>query len=257
MEIKLFTSQNNTSGGGVGFRFVGNVEITKPKPIIFGTTVSPKQTVEFNINDEIISATSNNESSFEILDDKLPKNGITSFQVTDNYDYKQNIKTLFFSNFNTSKITRMSQMFCDCRNLTELDITCFDTSKVVRMWEMFQGCNRLASLSLSNFNTSQVTDMSQMFENCYHLSSLDLSNFNTSKVNSMDRMFNQCSRLETLDLTNFVVNSTTDMMFNNCQSLQTIKINSEGAADELIARIKDDLGGTATWDSTTKIITIG
>ena len=38
MEIKLITTNATTSGVGVGFRFLGNVEIAKPKPILFGTT---------------------------------------------------------------------------------------------------------------------------------------------------------------------------------------------------------------------------
>ena len=35
MEIKLFTSKNDSSVGGVGFKFVGNVDVTKPNLNIF------------------------------------------------------------------------------------------------------------------------------------------------------------------------------------------------------------------------------
>lgn len=233
------------------------MDVAKPKPIIFGTTVKPNQPVEFNINNETISATSNNESSFEILDDKLPKNEITYFRVTESYN--ENVKTLFFSNFNTSKITYMDNMFYDCGNLTKLDITCFDTSNVLGMWQMFQGCGHLVSLDVSKFNTSKVTDMSQMFASCGELRSLNLSNFNTSKVTDMNQMFLQCRELKDLDLSNFVVNVATigrDMMFYACDSLLTIKVNNKDSANKLIRQLTDDMIEGATWDASTKIITI-
>ena len=52
---------------------------------------------------------------------------------------------------NTSEVTNMHQMFCNCRNLTQVDV--------------------------SHFNTSKVEDMSYMFYNCWNLFTLDISNF--------------------------------------------------------------------------------
>ena len=66
MEIKLITTNTTTSGGGVKFRFLGNVEIKKGPiitgPIIFGTTVNPNQTVRFVVNGNTSGVTSNDES---------------------------------------------------------------------------------------------------------------------------------------------------------------------------------------------------
>ena len=100
------------------------------------------------------------------------------------------------------------------------------------MSAMFFNCKSLISLDLSNFDTSQVTNMQSMFYNGWSLASLDLSNFDTSQVANMDSMFMGCS------------------------PLRTIKINDEASANRLIAQIQTDLGKTATWESSSKLITI-
>ena len=42
----------------------------------------------------------------------------------------------------------------------------YDTSKITDMSNMFDGCSSLESLDLSGFDTSRVTDMSGMFDDC-------------------------------------------------------------------------------------------
>ncbi len=66
-------------------------------------------------------------------------------------------------NLDTSNVVDMSNMFCDCSNLTSLDLSNFDTSNVTDMSFMFRDCRNLISLDLSSFDTSNVTDMSGMF----------------------------------------------------------------------------------------------
>ena len=101
----------------------------------------------------------------------------------------KDIKDLDLSNFNTSSVTDMSEMFCDLENLAFFDLSNFDTSNVTNMSYMLAGMNSLTFLDLSNFNTSKVTDMSGMFDALSSLTSLDLSNFDTSKVTNMRYMF--------------------------------------------------------------------
>ena len=101
----------------------------------------------------------------------------------------KDIKDLDLSNFNTSSVTDMSEMFCDLENLAFFDLSNFDTSNVTNMSYMLAGMNSLTFLDLSNFNTSKVTDMSGMFDALSGLTSLDLSNFDTSKVTNMRYMF--------------------------------------------------------------------
>ena len=124
------------------------------------------------------------------------------------------------------KVTSMENMFCNCSNLTSLDLfTYFNTSKVTNMRGTFHNCYNLAALDLSSFNTSKVTNMNCMFANCPGLISLDLSSFNTSNVTTMLNMFYDCTGLTTLDVSNFDTSNVVDMMgmFINCSNLTTIK----------------------------------
>ncbi len=101
-------------------------------------------------------------------------------------------------NLNTSEVTNMSQMFCNCTSLADIDLSHFDTQKVTNMSNLFMGCSALGSLDLSNFQTVNVTNMSGMFYNCATLSALDLSPFLTNNVTNMRSMFQGCSNLETI-----------------------------------------------------------
>ena len=127
------------------------------------------------------------------------------------FDGMTNLTTLNLSNFNTSKVTNMRFMFFHVSNLTSLNLSNFDTSKVTNMSNMFSGLSSLTSLNLSNFNTSQVTDMGYMFWSMRNLTSLDLSNFDTSKVTNMRGMFGSMHNLTVLNLSNFDTSKVTDM----------------------------------------------
>lgn len=50
-------------------------------------------------------------------------------------------------------------MFNNCSSLTSLDVANFDTAKVTDMSNMFYGCRKLTRLDISNFDTSHVTDL--------------------------------------------------------------------------------------------------
>ena len=54
-------------------------------------------------------------------------------------------------------------MFDSMSNLTALNLSNFNTSKVTDMRDMFFNMPRLTTLDLSNFDTSKVTDMNSMF----------------------------------------------------------------------------------------------
>ena len=121
---------------------------------------------------------------------------------------------------NTSDVTNMSFMFCNCSSLTSLDVSNFNTSQVTDMHYMFWGCSSLTSLDVGGFNTAKVTDMEGMFGRCSSMTSIDVSSFNTEKVTDMQQMFWYCSSLTTIycdkDWKN-VTNSTS--MFTGCTSL--------------------------------------
>ena len=62
-------------------------------------------------------------------------------------------------------------MFCKCDKLTSLDVTNFNTAKVTDMSNMFYGCNKLKEIYVSDkFVTDAVTNSYQMFVYCESLS---------------------------------------------------------------------------------------
>jgi surface protein len=80
-------------------------------------------------------------------------------------------------------------MFDNCSSLTTLDVSNWDTSSVTTMSDMFRGCSSLTTLDVSNWNVSKVTNMSSMFYGCSLLTTLDVSNWDVSNVNYMNNMF--------------------------------------------------------------------
>lgn len=103
--------------------------------------------------------------------------------VSDNLTY------LNLSNWNTSNVTDMHNMFLDSTKLTNLILSNWDTSKVTDMHSMFENDSSLTNLDVSNWDTSEVIDMSEMFENNSSLTNLDVSNWDISKVTDMSEMF--------------------------------------------------------------------
>lgn len=149
------------------------------------------------------------------------------------------LKTVDFTNFDTSQTIGMHDMFRGCSSLESLDLSSFDTSRVEATYRMFQGCSSLESLDLSSFDTSKVDNMSSMFEGCSSLRALDLSSFDTSNVYDMESMFKGCSSLETLDLSTFDTSGvgyesaggyrrdgSMISMFEGCSSLASVDLSS-------------------------------
>ena len=145
--------------------------------------------------------------------------------------YGQDIKNILeidLSNFDTSMVMDMSNMFYSMSKLTTLNLSNFDTSNVISMSDMFIGMSNLTSLNLSSFNTSHVMYMKAMFAGLSNIITLDLSNFDTSKVTNMISMFSGMSNLTTLNLSSFDTSQVTDMsyMFYNMSNLTTLNISN-------------------------------
>ena len=144
------------------------------------------------------------------------------------FSYCSSLTSLDLSSFNTSNVTNMQSMFSGCSSLTNLDLSSFNTSNVKNMTSMFERCKALTSLDVSSFNTSKVTYMISMFRDCKYLTNLDLSSFNTSNVTNMQNMFYGCSSLTNLDLSSFNTSNVTNMtnMFSYCSSLTSLDLSS-------------------------------
>ena len=126
-------------------------------------------------------------------------------------------------NLNTKEVTDMADMFCDCRDLSSLDVSGFNTGKVTDMSGMFYECISLKLLDVAKFNTANVKSMSNMFYSCHNLDLLNVTNFNTANVTNMQGMFYSCSALTTIYASdNFVTGKVTDgsNMFSNCINLK-------------------------------------
>lgn len=138
------------------------------------------------------------------------------------------LKSLDFTNCNTSNATSFYNMFSNCSNLRTLDLSSFVTSSVTNMSSMFNSCSLLESVNLSSFVTSSVTNMNSMFARCYALKSIDLSNFTTTAVTNIGALFFSCNNLESVNLSSFNTSTVTDMssMFYNCNKLTTIDIHN-------------------------------
>ena len=179
-----------------------------------------------------------NEMFFSKSDEQKIKNileiDLSNFdtsEVTDMHNMfygTSNLTTLNVSNFDTSKVTDMGLMFYGMSNLTTLDLSNFDTSKVTNMGNMFSSMTNLTSLNLSSFNTSKVTDMGLMFYGMSNLTTLDLSNFDTSKVTNMGNMFSSMTNLTSLNLSSFNTSKVTDMgfMFYGIPNLTSLDLSN-------------------------------
>ena len=67
----------------------------------------------------------------------------------------------------------INDMFRDCVNITEVDLSQFDSSRVTRMSGMFYNCISLTSVNFSNFNSSLIVGMGSLFYNCTSLISVN------------------------------------------------------------------------------------
>ena len=108
------------------------------------------------------------------------------------------IHKITLDKIDTSKVTDMSKMFCGLRCLHHLDVSNFNTSNVINMSDMFNDCY-VYELDLSRWDVSNVTNMNEMFSCTEGLDEINLGNWNVSNVISMKYMFNG-TNLNQLDL---------------------------------------------------------
>lgn len=142
------------------------------------------------------------------------------------------LTTVNLTNFDTSNVTNFSGLFYGCYVLNNIDLSSFETFNVTTMYYMFCDCKALSSINLSNFDTSNVTNMTYMFTNCLNLTTLDLDSFNTSGVTDMSFMFCYCSNLTSVDLSSFDISNvkTFVAMFQNCSSLTSLDLSNFGVS---------------------------
>lgn len=193
--------------------------VVPPKPTGVYTvrgTLKPDsraQNIELKVNGVREQFAVNSDKTFEHTFVNVPVTNMDYFTL----DCKEELKTLDLSDFDTSQVTSMIEVFFQ-GEVESLNISNLDTSNVTNMTRMFNGCQYLTDIDLSSFDTSNVTDMTGMFGGCYGLKSLDVSRFDTSKVTNMNSMFASCYNLTSLDVSNFdtsKVERISNMFYNN------------------------------------------
>ena len=86
-----------------------------------------------------------------------------------------------------NKINTCELMFNGLKNIIEVDLSDFDTSEVKSMKQMFYDCTKLEKIKFGKVNTSSVENMESIFDGCSELTSIDLSYLDTSKVTTMKK----------------------------------------------------------------------
>ena len=129
--------------------------------------------------------------------------------------FLRNIISVDLSDFESSSVTNMECMFCQCYDLKYINFSDFTTSQVTNMRGMFADCEQLESLNLSNFKTNKVEFMDGMFYYCRQLKYLDFRNINTNSITNLNQMFEHCISLIYIDLSNLNNEISTNSMFTN------------------------------------------
>ena len=145
---------------------------------------------------------------------------------------QKTLKSITFTEVDTSNIVTMEGMFIGCGGLTTLDVSKFNTSNVTNMAYMFFSCDHLLELDVSNFDTSNVEDMTSMFSSCGSEASasttiIKVDGWDTSKAVYMGSMFEN-TKVQALNLSSFNTDKVIDMwcMFFGCQQLQSLNISN-------------------------------
>ena len=131
---------------------------------------------------------------------------ITSDEDFSNVSFENNSNLLAVEYLKvTNKVTSTAGMFYNCDSVISLNLSDFDTSNVTEMWEMFCYCCSLETIiGIENWNTGKVNDLTYTFMCCCcGLESLNLSGWDTSNVVLLDETFSDCTYLEELNISNW------------------------------------------------------
>lgn len=118
----------------------------------------------------------------------------------------------------TSKVSDLSYIFTDCKNLTEIPL--INTSNATDMRSMFSGCENLTTVPL--IDTSNAIKMTYMFSGCQNLT--EIPKLNTKKATDTHGMFNYCKNLISVPQLNLSNTVSVFDMFSGCQNITTVPV---------------------------------
>ena len=112
------------------------------------------------------------------------------------FNYSEKLNTLDLSSFDTSSVTDMNFMFCDCKSLTQLNLSSFSTENVKYLNSMFENCVSLWKLDLSSFSTKSAMHFTKTFAGCENLYHIDVSyKWILNEDAENNEVFNDCYKL--------------------------------------------------------------
>ena len=141
----------------------------------------------------------------------------------------QNLIFVTFHNLNFENVISMKNMFSSCINLEDIEgLDTLNIPKVESTSGLFSGCIKLNSINLENFNFENIKDMSSMFNQCNSLSYINFGETTANNVVNLSSIFEDCYSLKYLTLDFLNTENVLDMskMFKNCESLLTIEISN-------------------------------
>ncbi|MGQ4574624.1 BspA family leucine-rich repeat surface protein [Leuconostoc pseudomesenteroides] len=127
----------------------------------------------------------------------------TSTYMTSMFQYTPALKSLILTDFTTTNVTNMPNMF-HSTGLESLDLHTWDVSKVGSFQSMFD-YSSLKEVNLSGWRQQDSpveTNFNVMFAHTLSLKSVIFTDFNTENVQSVSSMFSGSS-IETLDLSSW------------------------------------------------------
>lgn len=158
---------------------------------------------------------------------KLPENAKTLIDLFNNCTGLKEIE--FGEDFDTSKITDMSRMFQNCRELVSVNVKDFNTENVQYMGSIFSGCEKLETIDISGWNTISATSMNSLFNNCQNLKSITFGeNWTTENVIDMGSMFYVCVSLQSLDVSGWNTAKVENMSntFARCDNVPELNVSN-------------------------------
>ena len=183
---------------------------------------------------------------------------VTTFYAM--FDACVKIENIDVSKWNTSSAINMAWMF-NRNNLKSLYVSNFDTSKVTNMFAMFSGSKSLTRLDVSNFDTSNVLDFGRVFSHWEHVcEELNISGLNLTKCTSMEITFKSSNfkvircdglRLPNIDMSTIGLDTSTELTVDSIVGLlNALPQSDKGYSFQIgsgnIAKLSDEQKAIAT-----------
>lgn len=123
-----------------------------------------------------------------------------------------NIVHLDISQLDASNVDNFSGMFMNCSSLESIVYSnTFVTRRATNLSNIFCGCSKLNNIDVSNWNTERVTNMEGVFNFCSNMTAIDCSNWDTSRVVSFRNMFNETNNCHTINVNSWNTSNAEDM----------------------------------------------